>query len=69
VDLRAGLDDLEKRKFLTSTGLELRPLGRPARGQSLYRLRYPGSNNNNKLRGYSPLANYTNRAIAAGQQS
>jgi hypothetical protein len=29
-DLRAGLDDLEKRKFLTLPGLELRPLGRPA---------------------------------------
>jgi hypothetical protein len=39
----AGLDDLEKRKFLTLLGLELRPLGRPARSQSLYRLRYPGS--------------------------
>jgi hypothetical protein len=24
-------------------GLEIRPLGRPARSQSLYRLRYPGS--------------------------
>jgi hypothetical protein len=43
VDPRAGLEDLEKRKFLTLTGLELRPLGRPARSQSLYRLRYPGS--------------------------
>jgi hypothetical protein len=31
VDLRAGLDDLEKRKFLTPPGLEIRPLGRPAR--------------------------------------
>jgi hypothetical protein len=31
VDLGAGLDDLEKRKFLTVPGLELRPLGRPAR--------------------------------------
>jgi hypothetical protein len=40
---RAGLDDMEKRKFLTLPGLELRPLGRPARNQSLYRLRYPGS--------------------------
>jgi hypothetical protein len=39
----AGLDDLEKRKFLTLPGLELRPLGHPARGQSLYRLRHPGS--------------------------
>jgi hypothetical protein len=40
---RAGLDDVEKKKFLTLTGLELRPLGRPARSQSLYRLRYPSS--------------------------
>jgi hypothetical protein len=31
VDLRAGQDDLEKRKFLTPPGLELRPLDRPAR--------------------------------------
>jgi hypothetical protein len=30
----AGLDDMEKRKFLTLPGLELRPLGRPARSQS-----------------------------------
>jgi hypothetical protein len=40
---RTGLDDVEKNKFLTLPGLELRPLGRPARNQSLYRLRYPGS--------------------------
>jgi hypothetical protein len=39
---RAGLDDVEKSKFLTLPGLELRPLGRPARIQSLYRLHYPG---------------------------
>jgi hypothetical protein len=45
VDLRAGLDDAEKRKFLTLLGLELRPLGRPAHSQSLYRLCYPGSLN------------------------
>jgi hypothetical protein len=38
---RAGLDDIEKRKFLTLPGLELRPVGRPARNQSLYQLRYP----------------------------
>jgi hypothetical protein len=31
VDPRTGLDDFEKRKFLTLPGLELRPLGRPAR--------------------------------------
>jgi hypothetical protein len=40
---RAGLDDVEKRKFLTLPGLELRPLRRPARSQSLYRLLYLGS--------------------------
>jgi hypothetical protein len=43
IDPRAGLDDVEKRKFLTLPGLELQPLGRPARSLSLYRLRYPGS--------------------------
>jgi hypothetical protein len=37
VNHRAGLDDVEKRKFLTLPGLELRPLGRPARSQSLSR--------------------------------
>jgi hypothetical protein len=40
---RKGLDDVEKRQFLTVPGLELRPLGHPVRSQSLYRLRYPGS--------------------------
>jgi hypothetical protein len=43
VNPRAGLDDVEKRKFIALPGLELRPLGRPARSQSLYWLRYPGS--------------------------
>jgi hypothetical protein len=47
VDPRADLDGVEKKKFLTLTGLELRPVGRrPARNQSLYRPRYPGSYNN-----------------------
>jgi hypothetical protein len=32
-----------KVKILASPELELRPLGRPASSQSLYRLRYPGS--------------------------
>jgi hypothetical protein len=40
---RAGMDDVEKRKFLTLPGLEPRPLGRLSRSQSLYRLSYPGS--------------------------
>jgi hypothetical protein len=38
---RAGLDDVEKRKFLTLPRNELRPLRRPTHNQSLYRLRYP----------------------------
>jgi hypothetical protein len=42
VDPRADLGDLENRKFVTLPGLELRPLGRPARIQSLYRQHYPG---------------------------
>jgi hypothetical protein len=40
---RAGLEDVERRKLFTLLGLKLRPLGRSARSQSLYRLRYPGS--------------------------
>jgi hypothetical protein len=43
---RARMDGVENRKFLTLPGLELRQLGRPARSQSLYRLRYPGSSRN-----------------------
>jgi hypothetical protein len=43
VDPRTGLDYVDKRKFLSLPGLELRPLGRPARSQSLYRLGYPCS--------------------------
>jgi hypothetical protein len=34
---------MEKLKFLALPGLELRPLGRPVRGQSLYRLHYSES--------------------------
>jgi hypothetical protein len=36
VDPRAGPDDVDKRKFLIIPGLELRPLGRQVRSQSLY---------------------------------
>jgi hypothetical protein len=38
-----GLDDVEKRKFLTLPRFELQALGRPARSQSLYRMRRSGS--------------------------
>jgi hypothetical protein len=43
VSPRDGLDDVEKRKFLTLPGFELQTLRCPGRSQSLYRLRYPGS--------------------------
>jgi hypothetical protein len=43
VEPRTGLDDMDKWKFLPPPGLELRPVGRPARSQSMYRLRYPVS--------------------------
>jgi hypothetical protein len=39
VSPRVGLDDMEKRKFLTLPGLELRP---PVPTQSLYQLNYSG---------------------------
>jgi hypothetical protein len=48
VNRRASRHDLKKRKFLPPPGLVLRPLGRPASSQSLYRLSYPGSYQQNK---------------------
>jgi hypothetical protein len=46
---RVDLDGVEKRKFLTLLGLELRTLCLQARSQSLYRLHYPGSSSYIKL--------------------
>jgi hypothetical protein len=43
LDPRAGLNDVEKIKFLILPVLELRLLGLSARSQSLYRLHYLGS--------------------------
>jgi hypothetical protein len=43
LDPRVTLNYMEKKELLTLPGLELRPLGRPDRNQSLYRLSYPGS--------------------------
>jgi hypothetical protein len=37
VSPKTGLDDVERRKILLFEGIELRPIGRPARSQSLYR--------------------------------
>jgi hypothetical protein len=41
---RAALDVAEKREFFTLLGLKLRPLGHPARSQSLCRLSCSDSN-------------------------
>jgi hypothetical protein len=51
VDPRAGLDDVEKRKFLTLPGLELSPLVRRVRSQSLYRPSYRGKYNGAETHG------------------
>jgi hypothetical protein len=55
---RTGVDEGEKRKFLNLPGLELRPLGRPGRSQSLYRLRYLGSYTSSV-----PNINYNNNSM------
>jgi hypothetical protein len=49
VDPRAGLDNVEKRKFLTLSELEHRPRNRPSHSHSLYRLCYPGSWDSDKV--------------------
>jgi hypothetical protein len=49
VDPWAGLENVQKITFLTLLGLELRPLGRPACSQLLYRLRYSGSTEHTEL--------------------
>jgi hypothetical protein len=54
---RTGLDDVENRKFLPLPGLELRPLGRPASSQSLYRLHYAGGRYEKCLWGVSTREN------------
>jgi hypothetical protein len=40
VGVRDSLDDMEYRKFSTLPELELRPLGRPVRSNSLYRVNF-----------------------------
>jgi hypothetical protein len=50
-----GLDDVERRKILPLPRLEFRPLGRPARSQSLCRLRYLGASvNSYTVRRHTP---------------
>jgi hypothetical protein len=55
VNPRVCLHDFEKRKFSTLPGLELRPLSRPARSQSLYRLRYPAPIANRRFQNVAQL--------------
>lgn len=52
---RPGLEYVDVRKILTLREFELRPLARPVRIQSLYRLRHRGSQNSawNGLISYS----------------
>jgi hypothetical protein len=60
VNPRAGLDEVQKRKFLTLPGLKLQPLGCPAYSQSLYclsrLLSFEYKRNSFKVEG-SPLVN------------
>jgi hypothetical protein len=44
VGTRTSLDDVEKKKFVTLPGLELRHITHPAHSQSLYRLWYASMN-------------------------
>jgi hypothetical protein len=44
LELRGGLEDIQKKKFVIVRGLELQYLDRPACRGSLYRLGYHGSN-------------------------
>jgi hypothetical protein len=69
VDPRVGLDDAEKRKFLTLPGLKLPPLGRPARSQSLHRLRYPGSSTNVSIRQISHKKSSPLESVQSSQQT
>jgi hypothetical protein len=55
VGLRAGLNDAEKRKFLTLPGTEIRLFGRPARSQPLYRLLANSVNVDLKVAGNNSL--------------
>jgi hypothetical protein len=64
---RACLDDVEKRKRLPIPGLELRHLGRPARSQRLYRLRYPGSLITTKTYGKLELELHTTATLPLGK--
>jgi hypothetical protein len=69
VDPKADLNDVKKRKFLTLPGIEFRLLGRPAHSQSLYRLRYPGSNPSSRIMGLGstqPLAELNIRNLPVG---
>jgi hypothetical protein len=69
VDPRADLDEAEKRKLLTIAGLELRPLDRQARSQSLYRLRYPGSWYSDWLRAMVFEVSHRSKKVNCGHDS
>jgi hypothetical protein len=64
---RTGLDDVEKRKFLTLPGLEIRPLGRPVRNPSLNRLSYPNSSHKLSLIENCKFLNYRRNGERTGK--
>jgi hypothetical protein len=53
VEPRAGLDDLERRKFLTIPGLELRNLGGPASSYTDYAIPTPRHDERQIINKYS----------------
>jgi hypothetical protein len=58
VGTRTGVEYVERRKILPLPELELQPLGRPSRSQSLYRLTWAGSPEVQKSNSYD-LNDYT----------
>jgi hypothetical protein len=68
VDPRAGLNDLEKLKFLTLPGLQLQPLGRPACRQSLYQILYRGTSSLHIVTGKSRSIHFPAHRIQHGRQ-
>jgi hypothetical protein len=73
MDPRAALDNVEKRKFLTLPGLQLRPLGSPSLSQSLYRLRYSciyliGTKYTITVNAREPVAGILEREINSSEQ-
>jgi hypothetical protein len=66
---KADLDTVEKRKFLTPPGFEIRPLGSPAHSQSLYQLRYTGSHMEIKPGKFYTLVLESKKSLLKGRRT